>query len=152
MKQGTTPTKRVKLDIDNSLIESVFFTVKSGKQLIIKYYPGEVVYEDGLYFLTFTQKETENLQYFCLLEAQVNLLDGSVAKSNIERFTVACTLYTNIQGAHTGGVDKEISLISSDVIIVEDTSGPIYASDVIGLDEMIPNPMTAQELRRIIEG
>lgn len=152
MKQGTTPTKKIKLDIDNNLIESVFFTIKSGKYLLIKCYPGEAIYEDGFYLLKLTQKETEKLQYFCLLEAQINFLDGTVAKSNIERFTVACSLYTEIQSDHAGGVEeKDIPLSSSDVIMVEDKKSPIYASDVIGLELLIPKPMTAQELRRIIE-
>ena len=152
VKQGTTPTKRVTLDIDNSLIESVIFTIKSGKHLIIKSYPNEVVYEDGFYMLNLTQKETKNLQYFCYLEAQVNFLDGAVAKSNTEKFTVARTLHTKMQDAHSGGCGDEIYLKSSDVIVVEDKKDPIYAEDVIGLDELIPKSMTAQELRRIIEG
>ena len=153
MKQGTTPTKKIKLDIDNDLIESVVFTIKSGNRLLIKCYPGEVVYEDGFYLLNLTQRETEKLQYFCFLEAQVNFLDGAVAKSNIEKFTVECTLYTKIQNDHAGGVEeKEISLSSSDVIVAGGRDAPIYAEDVIGLDELIPKVMTAQELRRIIEG
>lgn len=153
MKQGTTPTKKIQIDVENSLIESIIFTIKSGKNLLSKRYPDEVEYKDGYYLLNLSQEDTKDLELFCLLEAQINLLGGAVAKTVTESFFVSSSIYTEIQGDHAGGVeDKEISLSSSDMIVVEGKSSPVYAEDVIGLDELIPKPMTAQELRRIIEG
>ena len=153
MKQGTTPTKRIKIDVENSLIESVIFTIKSGKTLLSKKYPDEVEYKDGYYLLNLSQEETKDLELVCQLEAQINLIGGAVAKTVTETFLVASSIYTEIQGDHAGGVEgNDIALSSSDVIVSGERSSPVYAEDVIGLDELIPKVMTAQELRRIIEG
>lgn len=153
MKQGTTPTKRIKIDVENGLIASIIFTIKSGKTLLSKRYPDEVEYKDGCYLLNFSQEDTKDLELVCQLEAQINLIGGAVAKTVTEAFLVASSIYTEIQGDHAGGVEeKEISLSSSDVIVSGGRSSPVYAEDVIGLDELIPKTMTAQELRRIIEG
>ena len=153
MKQGTTPTKRIKIDVENSSIESVIFTIKSGTKLLSKRYPDDVEYKDGCYLLNLSQEDTKDLEHKCQLEAQINLLDGAVAKTVTEAFLVARSIYTEIQGDHAGGVEEnDIALSSSDVIVSGERNSPVYAEDVIGLDELIPKVMTAQELRRIIEG
>ena len=153
MKQGTTPTKKINLSIENNLIENIIFTVKDGNFLLHKRYPAEVAYQDGLYWLNFTQEETEPLQGHSLIEAQITLTGGAVAKTETKPFFIESSIYTEIEGDHAGGVDDDtIKMASADVISVESASGPIYASDVIGLNELIPQPMTEQELRRILEG
>lgn len=151
MKSGTTPTKKIKINVDPELIDTIIFTIKNGKGLLIKRYPDEVTYKDTYYLLNFTQKETVRLRGFCLLEAQINFSSGAVAKTEAEKFYVPDTLYTEILGNHAGGgEDEEFLLSSSDMIVVESKPTEVYASNVIGLDLLIPKAMTAQELRRIL--
>ncbi len=139
------------MEVDPKLIDSIIFTIKNGKRLLSKRYPDEVTYEDNYYLLNFTQKETARLRGFCLLEAQINFSSGAVAKTEAEKFYVLDTLYTEILGNHTGGIEDDgLLLSSSDMIVVESKPTEVYASDVIGLDLLIPKAMTAQELRRIL--
>lgn len=152
MKQGTTPTKKIKIDVDPELIDTIIFTIKSEKYFLHKRYPKDVKYEDGYYLLKLTQGETQSMGYFCYLEAQIKLFGGAVAKTATEKFFVESSIYTEILGGHEGGVDEgEITLTSSDMIVAGGRPTEIHASDVIGLEDFIPKPMTSEELQEILK-
>ena len=101
MKHYTTPVLKVMLDIPVETVASVKFLFKQERDaaaptLLLKNYPGEVKYEDGVYKVPFTQKETALFQedkYF-YMDTLITDQTGKVPETPIVSLFMSRSLFT----------------------------------------------------------
>lgn len=101
MKHYTTPTLQVKLDIPVETVASIKFLFKQERDaaadaLLLKTYPGDVTYEDGIYKVPFTQEETglfTEEKYF-YMDTMIVDQTGNVPETPIVSLFMSRSLFT----------------------------------------------------------
>ena len=122
MKKGITSTLAFELEIQVSDVEQVIFTfkekVKSEEYLLQKEYPSEsVIFEDNKFKCKLTQEETDSLSNTFFVEAQINLSNKSVIKSDICKKIMPPTLWTTfVEDNESSGNEEIISLTFTDYV------------------------------------
>lgn len=123
MKVGATYNVEVTLkDLDISKVSSILFTLKSLRD-ITKQYPGDVIWDEGnsKFYIPLTQEDTLKLtlnnsvqeaQTNVDVEAQINFIDMSVAKSDITSFTLDKSLKTKLIKGNYPGEDSTIANVT----------------------------------------
>lgn len=101
MKPYTTPVLEVQLDIPQETVRSIKFLFKQEREptataLLLKKYPGEVKFEDGVYKVPFTQKETTLFatdKYF-FMDTLITDQNGKIPDTPIVSLFMSRTLFT----------------------------------------------------------
>ena len=125
MKQGTTATIKVKLDVKN--VEEIIFTFANSREftttpLLQKTYPTDVELIDGEYHIGLTQTDTNKLSETFYLEAQCNLTGNAVVKSLISKVRMPHTLATKMLGSSaSNGEEVDVELETESVVEVQGT-------------------------------
>lgn len=118
MKAGGTYIISVELaDIKIAQVQSIIFTLKANKT-VKKVYPDNVDYIDGKFKLSLTQQDTLDLEGNISIEAQINFLNKSVAKSFIKFAYIKPTLATQIIDGNKPYEDNDDIYMGIDEIIV----------------------------------
>lgn len=118
MKAGGTYVISVELDdIKIAQVQSIIFTLKANKT-VKKVYPDNVHYIDGKFKLSLTQQDTLDLEGNISIEAQINFLNKSVAKSFIKFAYIKPTLATQIIDGNKPYEDNDDIYMGIDEIIV----------------------------------
>lgn len=124
MKSGETGFLRIRIDGLTKqalqLTDNIIFSIKSNTALLQREWPGAVFYEDGAFYVPLTQEDTTALTGNYMVEAQINFVDHSVTKSNIESGIISSSLSSSfIQGnvARDLGL-REITLTIEPVQII----------------------------------
>ena len=101
MKPYTTPVLEVQLDIPAETVANIKFLFKqeresSAKALLMKKYPGEVEYEDGVYKVPFTQEETAlfAMDKYFFMDTLVTDQTGKIPDTPIVSLFMGRTLFT----------------------------------------------------------
>ena len=122
MKKGITSTLAFELEIQVSDVEQVIFTFKekvnSEEYLLQKEYPSEsVIFEDNKFKCKLTQEETDSLTNTFFVEAQINLSNKSVIKSDICKKIMPPTLWTTfVEDNESSGEEEIINLTFTDYV------------------------------------
>lgn len=103
MKRGTTPTLKVKINIDISQFSSVEFLFKQTiteediSTSILKVYPTTqgLTYENGIFYIPFTEQETYNFipNKSFYLDTRPITLTGSILATEIVEIPMNPTLF-----------------------------------------------------------
>lgn len=95
MKTGSTFILIVNLDVNMDYVNDIIFTIKCGSRKITK---TEYEYDskNKRFEIPLNQEDTVQLEGRCLVEAQINFTDNSVAKSEIGTIYINETLATKI--------------------------------------------------------
>lgn len=108
-------TRFLKFKIENlpklDIIQNIIFTIK-GKVTMTKSYPSEVEYADGVFLIPFTQEDTMSMVGIYEAEAQINLNNRSVIKSDIGKGYISDTLATQIIGGSSPSEDIDDVVIN----------------------------------------
>lgn len=94
MKAGSTGYLRVELNVELDIIKDIIFTIKGKYETLHKNFPADVTVDGGCFLLPLNQHETTKLCGDVSVEAQINLIDGSVAKSEKKDFVIAGSIFT----------------------------------------------------------
>ena len=120
MKKGTTPTLVIRLSEKIENIKSVIISFRgkyAQNMLFQKTYPESGTLVDGRIYIPLSQKETDMLPNKLLVECQINLASGAVAKTDIKRLIISDTLATEyIDGAASDGNEYNVTFSLADKI------------------------------------
>lgn len=121
MKIGANYQVLTSLDVDLSKVSSILFTLKSLRD-ITKQYPGDVIWDEdnNKFMIPLTQEDTLRLTSgddqkttsLVEVEAQINFIDLSVAKTSLTSFNLDKTLKTKLIKDNYPGGDSTIADIT----------------------------------------
>lgn len=87
LAQGNTYQLPIKIKVDNEQLtpenaKVVEVAFECGGSQLIKNYPGEIVFEDGVFVLPLSQEDTFALRGRCSYQVRVLLFDGNVINTD----------------------------------------------------------------------
>lgn len=123
-------------NIDISNVDNVIFTI-SGATKLIKVYPGNVSYSDGIFGIPLNQEDTialsNNVKTRCAVEGQINFKNKAVAKTENAFFNLEPTYNTQIVEGNTPSAEHpmvDVSLKVEGNVIIASISGDVTPEQI----------------------
>lgn len=128
MKRGTTVALKFQFDLDLECVNEVIFSFckemkETDNPTLVKYYPQDGVLKDGILYLYLTQEETLLFEGRIYIECQLNLVNGSVLKTDITSKVVRSTLFTTLVDGNSASTDTTETIDMSIYEVIDITDG-----------------------------